>query len=268
MVVFTLTLSFSAEAGENQKNKQELEVGAGVFVATLPDYIGSDEESTYLLPMPYVYFKTDKIELDRNAFTGHLWRKKRWYLDISAAGSIAVSSKDNLARQNMPDLDWVGELGLSLKYYFIGDDRADEELHLGFRLHKAIATDFSSIDDIGWTYGPSLAYQNIVYPSAISGELTFEAKLSAHFGDSKYLNYYYGVNEQYQAYDRLAFSANSGYGGSSLSTGFTWKKDQLWLASYVKYYTLAGSEQKNSPLVKSNDNWAYGLALVWIFYQQ
>ena len=56
----------------------ELEIGAGVFYASLPDYLGSDEQSSYLLPLPYLYYKNDKFELDRNVFTGYLWRSNDW----------------------------------------------------------------------------------------------------------------------------------------------------------------------------------------------
>ena len=245
----------------------ELELGIGGFATSLPKYIGSNERNNYALPFPYIYYKSDRLELDRNAFTGFIWRKNNWYLDVSASGSIPVKSNNTKVREAMPDINFVGEIGPVLKYYFIGDINSAEQLLVGFHTRKAFSIDLSSIKTVGWSYGPSIQYSQNIAPFS-NGNLSLDASLNIDFSDDNYLNFYYGVSEQYAKLERETFEMESGYKGSSLSLGFTWDNDKIWLGSFIKYNTLGGAKQQDSPLVKKDNNWSIGLGLVWIFYHE
>ena len=85
-------------------------------MADIPHYLGSDQSEQYALPVPYIRYQSDYLDIDRNSFTGYLWQQGNLHLDISAGVSIAVDSKDNTAREGLDDLDWVFELGPSLNY--------------------------------------------------------------------------------------------------------------------------------------------------------
>lgn len=244
----------------------ELEMGVGVFATSLPKYLGSDEQNNYLLPFPYFYYKSDQLEVDRNAFTGYLWQSNRWSLDISASGSIPVKSDETKAREGMPDIDFVGEIGPVINYYLTGDHHATTQAYLGFHIRKAFASDFSSFNAVGWKYGPSLTYHQEI-ASVFSGDLSIESKINVDFADDNYLNYYYGVSEQYAHNDRIVFDAKGGYKGTSLGLGFTWDNDKIWLGSFVQYQNLNGAKQQESALVKKTSNWSVGLGVVWIFYK-
>jgi outer membrane protein len=245
----------------------ELELGVGPFVTSLPKYIGSDEQDDYFLPFPYIYYKSSKIEVDRNAFTGFLWHKNNWYLDFSASGNIPVKSNDTKARYGMPDIDFVGEVGPVVKYFFVGDFDISEKLFLGIHTRKAFSSDFSSIKTVGWSYGVSLEYSK-KQPSFFYGNLSINTSINVDFSDDDYLNYYYGVTDQYTRTGRDTYAAKGGYKGSSLSLGFTWDNDRVWLGSFIKYNVLNGSQQQDSPLVKKDNNVSLGLGLVWIFYKK
>ena len=167
----------------------------------------------------------------------------------------------------MDDLNWVGELGPELKYYLRGEPNSDLQLSLAFNVRKAYATDFSTIENVGWNYGVSLAYRNIISP-IFNGELQLDSAITTNFADERYLNYYFGVNDQEQTINRAMYQAEQGYQGSSLHIGFTWKKDNFWLGSFLKYHLLSGAVQHNSPLVKAKSNLSAGLGLVWILYDK
>ena len=247
-------------------NASEIEVGAGIITTSIPDYIGSSEQKSYLLPFPYFYYKNESLEIDRNALTGFLWHKKNWYLDFSFSGSIPVKSHSNNARRGMRDLDWVGELGPALNYFLVGDPNSHQQVNLAFKSRKAVATNFSSMTDVGWIFGPSIHYQKL-FPTFGYGELQLETELNINFANQKYLNYYYGVSVDEQGENRNFFSASRGYQGSNLNVGFTWKKNHWWVGSFIKFHALYGTKQQSSPLVENNNSWYIGAGFAWIFYK-
>lgn len=245
----------------------ELEIGAGVFTATLPKYIGSNEQENYILPLPYFYYKSDKVQIDRNAFTGFLWHDKNWYLDISLSGNIPVKSDEVSIRQNMPDIDFVGEIGPAIKYYFSGTPQTEEQLSIAFNTRKAVALDFSNIASVGWHYSTSVHYKKTLQP-LYHGELKLSTVLNINAADDKFLNYYYGVASQYQTDFRPSYQASSGYSGSSLSVGLTWRTPKVWIGSFIKYNNIQGSKQQHSPLVNTHNNWSFGVGGAWVFYSK
>ncbi len=260
-----------AKAQTKVTRQATLEIGIGAFAMHLPQYLGSDQTDSYVVPLPYIYYLDDDFKIDRNQFTGKLWQDNHFYLDISASGGVKVNSEDNAARTDMPDLDWVFELGPSIKYYFSGDPQQSSYVYAEFFTRKATATDFSSFTDVGWRYGPSVTYQKAFSSAAISqekGEFEFTARANINFSDDKYINYYYGVDTQYQQTERQAYESNGGYAGSDISLGLTYKIKDWWLGGFARYYYLSGAEYDASPLVKQHSNWSLGFGVAWIFYQR
>lgn len=261
LVLLLGALTFSAHA------KSTLELGAGVFTATLPHYPGADQHKTYILPTPYIYYASDEFKIDRNQFTGFMWNNDNWHLDISAGAGISINSDDNTARQDMPDLDWVFELGPSLKYFIDGKPSDTNRWFTEFFVRKAIATDFGSVDNVGWRYGASMAYQHQIYSEG-KHHVMLSLRGTANFSDDKYLNYYYGVARQYKTQQRNTYSADTGYAGSDLSVGLTYKSPKYWVGGFVRYYALEGATQDDSPLFIKKNSVSAGLGFVWIFYNK
>jgi MipA family protein len=93
------------------------EAGLGVAPITFPDYRGADEQSNFVLPLPYFVYRGERLKVDRNGPRGILFDTKRLQLDLSLNASIPVESDDNEARRGMPDIDPTLEIGPVLKYY-------------------------------------------------------------------------------------------------------------------------------------------------------
>src|SRR3990170_5031541 len=87
------------------------EFGFGFFALTSPDYRGSDESRGYLLPLPYIIYRGDFLKIDRSGIYGRLFETDRVHLDLSADAGVPVDSSKNSARQGMPSLDMVFEVG-------------------------------------------------------------------------------------------------------------------------------------------------------------
>ena len=89
------------------------ELGAGAAVISFPDYRGSNEQRQYLLPLPYLVYRGEVLQVDRDKVRGLLFKRDRVELDVSVNGSVPIRSSHNAARSGMPDLDPTLELGPS-----------------------------------------------------------------------------------------------------------------------------------------------------------
>ncbi|WP_088332625.1 MipA/OmpV family protein [Lacimicrobium sp. SS2-24] len=245
----------------------ELKLGIGAFGMSLPSYPGSDERHNYFVPLPFVYYQSDQLSIDREGINRHLWEKGRWQFDISANAGLPVESEKNSARQGMADLDWRFELGPALKYYFRGQPSVDERTFAELYVRKAITTDFSHIDDAGWFAGFSFTHQQPLFEST-NEKWLWTIELDVRMASDKAHQYYYGVTEQEALPERSAFEASGGYWGSQLSSGVVYKQGNWWMAGFARYQGLTGSQSESSPLLKQSHQWLIGLGVVWIFYDK
>ncbi|XQW84889.1 MipA/OmpV family protein [Thalassotalea piscium] len=241
-----------------------LQLGVGAFALSIPDYPGSNEQTEYLVPLPYIYYQDKKISIDRQGITSSLWQKGRFDFDISAAAGVPVKSEKNRARIGMPDIDWTFELGLSAKYFWKGTQRSKNHLFSELFIRKVTATDFATLDGVGWHSGLATVVERtstfFKYPTKWS------TRFNINFNSGRYLDYYYGVEKQYQTAQRNKFQNNAGFAGVDLSSGVMMKLPSFWLGGFIKYYSFKQSEQINSPLLTDDDGWAVGVGLLWVFY--
>ena len=259
-IVITLLFNHSAIAQDDY----QLDLGIGAFALSIPDYPGSNEQSNYIVPMPYIYYRDDKVAVDRQGITSSLWQHNNIYFDLSASAGIPAKSKNNRARSGMPDIDWTFGLGTSLKYYWQGDPLAKNTFYSEVFARKVIATDFSSLDNIGWHSGFSTTIERD--SSVLGYAAKWSTKININVNSDKYLDYYYGVQSQYQTSQRNTFASRSGYAGADISSGVMIKLPSFWVGGFVKYYSFKHSEQIHSPLLTDNQGWAVGIGLLWIFY--
>jgi outer membrane scaffolding protein for murein synthesis (MipA/OmpV family) len=266
IVCAVICINTYASAKENAfiKNAQ-YSIGMGAGVTYLNDYIGSDESNAYVFPFPFIYFKSDKFKIDRNAFEGNVFTNKKWHLSFDVAGSLPVNSKNNKAREGMPDLDWVGEMGPSIEYYVQGDTSSNNRLYIDWSIRKAVATNFKHINSIGWVSQLSLNQKYQVPRKIFGGDFVIDSSISVLYNSSQYSRYYYDVSIEHENYLREQYTASSGYAGVRLAIGGTWRKDNYWIGVFTRYSNLNGVAFENSPLVKKNHNVLFGFAVSYIF---
>src|SRR5919108_4076162 len=105
--------------------RPQWEIGAGAAAVTLPDYRGSDESRGYLLPVPYVIYRGERLRVDRQGVRGIFFESDRVELNLSLNATPPVDSEDNRAREGMPELDPTFEIGPRLDVT-LARDRARE----------------------------------------------------------------------------------------------------------------------------------------------
>ncbi|HKB83859.1 MAG TPA: MipA/OmpV family protein [Burkholderiales bacterium] len=236
------------------------EAGAGVAVLNFPDYRGSDQRQTLVLPIPYLVYRGDFLKADRESIRGQFYKDDRFDLHLSVNGSIPVDSSDNSARRGMPDLDPTLEIGPNLTVMLLRSDTV--HLNLRFPVRAVIATDLSHVRDEGWIFQPQI---NVDFYDRFPGpgwNLGFAA--GPLFGNKRYHNYFYGVAAQFATPERPAFEASAGYGGMQWIAALSKRYPSYWVGGFVRADTLSGAVFDSSPLVRKNESYAAGFAIAWI----
>jgi outer membrane protein len=237
------------------------EVGAGVAVTSFPDYRGSDEGHTYILPIPYLVYQGKYFKVDRQGARGNLARSDNFQLDVSASIGPPASSEENSARSGMPDLDATLELGPSLRWrlYQGGDGKGSLTAH--FPIRTVVVTDFSYVDNIGWFFSPQLSYDSVIL-----GGWKFGVSAGPVYAAQRFHEYYYEVRPQFATPTRPAYDVRGGYSGFRTTLTTSRRFDRWWVGAFVRYDNLSGAVFEDSPLMRTDHSVVAGVALSRIFY--
>lgn len=239
------------------------EMGLGAAVTVLPDYRGSDEGRTYILPIPYLTYNGEKFRIDRRGMHGDIVRKNNVWLDISVNLGPPAESDENQARIGMPDLDSTVEIGPSLRWlWWISEDR-NKTFTFYLPLRSVIATDFSYSQPIGWVLAPHVTYdvQNV----GPGGGWNFGFSFGPLYATEKYHDYYYQVDAEFATATRPVFDAAGGYSGLRTTLSLSKRFKKFWIGSFVRYDDLHNVAFENSPLMRKEGSLMAGVGVSWIF---
>lgn len=241
--------------------KPKWELGAGFAGIDFPIYRGANERRSYLLPIPYIVYRGDTVQISRERVRGLIFRKDRLEMDISVNGSVPVKSRDSIARQGMPDLFPTLEIGPSLNaHVFYSEDRKTN-FDIRMPLRSVTAADFQHSRNAGWLFQPQLNLD--VHDIGHSG-LNLGLVGGVIFADKRYHGYFYDVAPQYATATRPAYTASGGYSGTQLIMALSKRHDDYWAGGFIKWDDLSGATFVNSPLVKSKQYFTFGFAVSWV----
>jgi outer membrane scaffolding protein for murein synthesis (MipA/OmpV family) len=238
------------------------EVGLFNFVSSIPDYRGADESTIYAFPLPYLVYRGKHLRATREGVRGIFYQNRYVETSISASGNPPVN-RDNKARAGMPDLDALGELGPSVKWFFLGRDPVNKlYLQVSARAAASVRLD----------QGPRMTYRGIAggldavyYNQSRLQDLGIRYRFTAGlaFGDAGYHRYFYEVAPAYATPERPTYSAEAGYGGFSLSASMQYEITRtVAVGLYTRWDNVDGAVFADSPLVKQNNNYVIGAALI------
>ncbi|MGD8833613.1 MAG: MipA/OmpV family protein, partial [Desulfobacteraceae bacterium] len=140
------------------------EAGVTGVALTLPHYVGSDEYYAFALPFPYLVYRGEIFKSDRDGMRGLFFQSDRFESDISMDGNLPVSSENNEAREDMPELDTLAEIGPAFRYYIHRNGELDH-LYLQAAWRGAFSIAFNGGLDIdtnwrGQRYMLNLKFKN------------------------------------------------------------------------------------------------------------
>lgn len=236
------------------------EAGAGITVLDFPQYRGSDQRKTYVLPIPYFVYHGKVLKVDVDRVRGLFFKSDRIELDVSLGGSIPVDSSNNVAREGMPDLEPSLELGPAIDIRLAGS--AHDKISLVLRLPLRAAFDIRA-DYEGLVFQPRLNLD--IHNVGGSSGWNLGLATGPIFGDQRFHEHFYGVAPEYATPDRPAYTADGGYGGFQFVSSLSKRYPKYWVAGFIKLDTLQGAVFRDSPLVKNEQNFTAGIAVSWIF---
>ena len=245
-----------ATAGPAHAELPLWELGIGLGVLRVPHYRGSEQDHTWLLPVPYLVYRGEIFRSDREGTRALLVDTERADLDLSLGAGPPASSRDNRARAGMPDLAPSVEFGprLNLRLAKGAGWRVDMRLPV-----RAVVTVGKPSSAIGWLSSPvlDLALRRHGWTVGLQGGPLFASR--------RYHAYYYDVDPAYATAARAAFRSDGGFAGWGLTASASSRFGDWWLGAYLRVDSVAGARFAGSPLVTRRDNLGIGLAASWIF---
>ncbi len=233
------------------------EAGAGLVMLNTPHYLGADQSTAYVIPLPFFIYRGEYVQADRDGIRGAIYDSEKLDLRLNGGGSLPVNSKDSNAREGMDDLDLVLEAGPTLQYQLY---RGKNHLwRLDFPVRAAFSIGGDGLHHQGWTTNPRIMYRSYL------NQWTITSTLGPVFSDSSYHGYIYDVDQGEAIPGREAYNAKGGYTGSRLSLSFRRRYGRLFFSTFFSYYNISGAANEDSPLVKQDDYLATGLAVAWVF---
>lgn len=242
------------------------EVGAGFGAAWFPHYPGSDQERLFALPFPYFVYRGQILRSNRNEGTrARFLRGADYELSLSAGGAFPVSSENNLAREGMPDLGWIVELGPKFRLELMEFEN-DGRLRFGIAARSVITS------QTAWTlehHGSVLEIElNYARPRFIADKLDLRLEASSRWATEGYQSYLYEVPQAYVRPGRPRYQAAPGYLYSSLGAGigFRTRDEDHHVVLFGTVDSLNGAANAASPLVKTQLNTTVAIAYIAVLH--
>ena len=238
-------------------------LGVGVAaVAQIPHYMGSDENRSLALPIPYIRYDGPRLKIGQRGIVAELFDSEKWFLSLSMSGAIPVDSEDNAARRGMPDLEAVFEYGPSLKYYIQGNNEAENAVFIDMNIREARTI---SLDSLGLNASPSIVVRRELGKKVFEGTLNWRLRYSREFVSDRYAGYFYDVDPIYANENRPQFDAKGGKAGYRISSGVRWQKGKNVVSLFAMYADLHRADYVESPLVKTKHHLFGGISYFWLF---
>lgn len=251
-------VSLSASAAEE---KPLWEAGVGVATVSFPAYRGSDQRQAFALPTPYFVYRGEFLKADKDGVRAQLFDADRVNVTLSGALSPPAYSRDIRVREGMPDLRANFEVGPQLNLALWESDNRRQELKLLLPLRAAFTLERSP-RSIGWVFHPKF---NMDF-GGIPGLTGWNAGMQVGplFGDRKQHQYFYGVDSASATAARPAYQAKGGFAGMQYILGVSKRYDKTWVGAFVRFDSLRGATFADSPLVRTRNYVAGGVAVSWI----
>ncbi len=235
------------------------EIGAGLASLELPQYIGSDQRTRSTIPIPYFVYRGESIKISRETLSGKIFERADLLIDLSADFSLPVDSTENRAREGMPDIDFIAEVGPALRYTLLRNAAGRRTFSLEIPLRMALQSDLRYLDYEGWRVNPRFRVQRYSGPWALS------AWAGLYWNSEGYNDLFYGVSADQATSQRPAYAADSGYGGWALSASLSYRHNNWWVGGFLRWYDINGASFADSPLTLESSSAGFGLAAAWIF---
>lgn len=227
---------------------------AGIFGggAWLPDYPAAEKSRLRGLALPWLIYRGEVLQSDERGLRGRFYRGQDLELTLNFNGAPGSDSDGSSAREGMPDLDWLGEIGPSLRWIGWRDAANRSRITVDFPIRTVFGTDFERIRYRGLTFAPEVAFERVdlLVPGG-RGRIG----LGPVFASGGLMDYWYRVGQDHVRPGRPAHDAAGGYLGLRLQFSYRMPvTERLSLTAGGRLESFAGATNADSPLFRSEFN--------------
>jgi MipA family protein len=235
------------------------ELGVGLGALSLPHYLGSDQQHTYALPLPYFVYRGKILKADREGTRAVLFESDRIDFDVSGSVMPPTRSEDNDARRGMADLKPTFELGPNLNLTLARGPAWKFDLRVPVH---GVATLESNPRFVGWNATPRL---NLDVANVGGSGWNVGLVGAVSFATRDVHGRIYDVDPADALPDRPTYRARGGYSGAHLRVSLSRRFESVWAGVYVRGDRIDGARYEASPLVRQRGNVFVGFAASWVF---
>jgi outer membrane scaffolding protein for murein synthesis (MipA/OmpV family) len=242
-----------------------LEIGILGGGGYLPDYPGAEQSRLRGIVSPSITYRGELLRADELGARLRAWRDGGMEFSFSASGSFPVSSRENRAREGMPDLDWMGEIGPTLRITLWRDLAAPRRVVLETPVRAVFSTDLSNMRFRGWVFNPDIAWEerDLFLPRS-----RFRIGLGVVLANERFMDYFYGVAPEFARPDRPAYRARGGYLGTRLQFSYRVPvTGRLSLIAGARLENFTGAANADSPLFRRDFNLSVAAGFAWTLYR-
>jgi len=243
------------------------EMRLALFSRYGPSYPASENNQVNIVPLPLPIYRGKFLRVGEDSespIKGRIFRADRIKLDFAFDINFPVKSEDVDARTDMPDLDFLLEVGPELQFQFTREPKIGGLWYLGLQARPAFSFGSLNPDYRGIAFSPELLYRKKFADNR--DELKF--RITPTWATSKYMDFFYGVEEQYATPDREAYKASGGYLGTDLSLSWVNTINDKWqFVIGTRWSFHQGAKNEDSPLFTKDYGIGAFVAFTWKFWE-
>ncbi len=249
----TIAIPALPAAGAQPPERRPLfEVGVFGGGGWVPDYPAAGQNHVRVLPAPYLIYRGEVLRSGERGVRGRLFQSGDLEFSLSVNAAFGARSRDNRAREGMPDIDYLGEVGPALRYVAWRGDGGRRRITLELPVRAVFSTDLSDVDFRGFTLAPEAAFEHVglFHPAART-----RMGVGPVFASGLLSDYFYRVEDRYARPGRPSYDASGGYLGTRLT--FSHRQpltDRISVGGGGRVENFTGAANADSPLYKREWN--------------
>lgn len=235
---------------------------AGLFMvgADHAVYPGAERRTRNATALPFITYRGPVVRLEGGTAGLRTLRTPRAELDFSAAAAFGSDGKDTGAREGMPAVGTLVELGPSVRIQLgeLDDDGRRSPWRLDLPLRAAFDAD-RDFRYAGISFEPRLNWR---LPRL--GDWSPSTYAGLMFGTRALNSLYYDVPSEYATPARPAYDARGGLVATRLGVSLSRALgDDLRLGLHASMETVKGAANRDSPVVGRSVDHTLAITLTW-----
>ena len=243
------------------------ELNLATFARYGPSYPASEDTQTDVVPLPFPVYRGKFLRLGEDTdspLRGRVFRTDRVRLDIDFDLNFGAESDDIPAREGMPDLDFLMQLGPELELEFVERDWLPATAFMSLQLRAALSFDGLDPSYRGLVFSPELKFvRELGRPRQ-----QLRLRITPAFATDEYMEYYYSVAPAFATPDRAEFAASSGYVGTDITLSLRQPlTSRLEVWGGIRQGLYGGARNEDSPLFTDSSTTAVFGAFLYRFWE-